>query len=602
MPGQISTTARIVAKASTGSPMDIGLWLRGLGLEQYAPTFRENRIDRKILPTLTAEDLKDLGVVPVGDRRRLLDAVALLAIEPAKNAHSSAALAAAELESRQRFLEAVLDSIADPIFVKDRDHRYLYVNEAKCRLMGCKRDDMIGKTDYDLPRPEKGEVEVFVARDDIVLKTGRKDTNEEAVTGADGVHRTVVTKKSLYVDDAGQRCVVGIMRDITEFRRAEEALRRSQAAYLAEAQRLSATGSFGWNPKSGEIFWSDETYRIFGYEPRSTPSIEMIIKRVHPEDVALVERVIERARTDRQDFELEHRLEMPDGSVKHLHVVARGFLSDSGEMQFVGAVKEVTAAKNAQDRLNAALAQLARAMRLSVVGELTASISHEVTQPLAAIASNSQAAMNWLARDNMDEAHAALRRIKEDAARAVEIVGRIRALVQKSHVDLVPLDINVAVNDGVSLMRHVMDRRRITLDLNLAPELPAVLGDRVQLQQVVINLIGNAVQAMADIRDRPRVLCIQSKPENAGHVLVSVRDSGVGIDPEAASRLFDALYTTKPNGMGLGLSICHTIITAHGGRIWASNNPRPGATFSFSLPLMRGGASDSKPREVSLAH
>jgi PAS domain S-box-containing protein len=397
------------------------------------------------------------------------------------------------------------------------------------------------------------------------------------------------------------------MRDITELRRAEEALRRSQAAYLAEAQRLSATGSFGWNPKSGEIFWSDETYRIFEYEPSSKPSIEMIIKRVHPEDIALVVRVIERARTDRQDFELEHRLEMPDGSVKHLHVVARGVLSDSSEMQFVGAVKDVTAAKNAQDRLNAALAQLARAMRLSVVGELTASISHEVTQPLAAIVSNSGATMNWLAREpiNMDEARAALRRIKDDAARAVEIVGRIRALVQKSHVDLVPLDINVAVNDGVSLMRHAMVHRRITLDLDLAPELPAVLGDRVQLQQVVINLIGNAVQAMADIRDRPRVLCIQSKPENAGHVLVSVRDSGIGIDPEAASRLFDALYTTKPNGMGLGLSICHTIITAHGGRIWASNNPQPGATFSFSLPLMRGGASspsDSKPREVSLAH
>ena len=579
--------------------MDIGRWLRGLGLEQYVPAFRENRIDRKILSALTMEDLKDLGVVSVGDRRRLLDAIALLAIEPAKNAHSSAALP--ELESRQRFMEAVLDSIADPVFVKDGDHRYVYVNEAKCRLMGCKREDLIGKTDYDLPRPEKAEIEVFVERDDLVLKTGREDTNEEAVTGADGVHRTVVTKKSLYVDDSGRRCVVGIIRDITELRRAEEALQRSQAAYLAEAQRLSATGSFGWNPENGEIFWSEETFRIFEYEPRSKPSIEMIIKRVHPEDVALFERVIERARTDRQDFELEHRLEMPDGSVKHLHVVARAFPSDSGEMRFVGAVKEVTAARNAQDRLNAAQAQLARAMRLSVVGELTASISHEVTQPLAAIDASSVAAMNWLAHEpiNLDEVRAALRGIKHGAARAIEIVERIRALVRKSHVDLVPLDINIAVNDGVSLMRYVMAHRRITLDLDLAPGLPAVLGDRVQLQQVVINLIANAIQAMADIRDRPRMLSIQSKPENAGHVLVSVRDSGVGIDPEAASRLFDALYTTKPNGMGLGLSICQTIISAHGGRIWATNDSRPGATLSFSLPLMRG---DSEPREVPLAH
>ena len=166
-------------------------------------------------------------------------------------------------------------------------------------------------------------------------------------------------------------------------------------------------------------------------------------------------------------------------------------------------------------------------------------------------------------------------------------------------MDLVPLDINVAVNDSVSLMRHLMVHRRITLDLDLAPGLPTVLGDRVQLQQVVINLIANAIQAMADIRDRPRMFSIQSKPENAGHVLVSVRDSGVGIDPEAASRLFDALYTTKPNGMGLGLSICQTIISAHGGRIWATNDSRPGATLSFSLPLLRG---DSEPREVPLAH
>jgi PAS domain S-box-containing protein len=452
---------------------DIGRWLRGLGLEQHEPAFRENKIDQEILPALTVEDLKDLGVVSVGDRRRLLDAIELLvATDPAKDAHSGAALAGAALESKRRFLEAILDSIGDPIFVKDRDHRYLYVNEAKCRLTGCQRDDIIGKTDYDISRPEKEEVDVFVARDEIVLETGREDINEEALTGADGVRRTVVTKKSLYVDDAGRRCVVGIIRDITELRRAEEALRRSQAAYLAEAQRLSATGSFGWNPDSGQIFWSEESFRIFDYDPALKPSIEAVIKRVHPEDVALVERVIERARREGQDFELEHRLEMPDGSVKHLHVVARGFPSESGEMQFVGAVKDVTATKSAQDRLNAANAQLARAMRLSVVGELTASISHEVSQPLAAIVTNCETIMNWLAREplNVDEMRAALRSIVDNGERASEIVGRIRALVRKSEVELLPIDINVAVNDGVSLMRRAMADQRIALALDLAPD------------------------------------------------------------------------------------------------------------------------------------
>jgi len=253
-----------------------------------------------------------------------------------------------ELDSKRRFLEAILDTIGDPIFVKDREHRYIYVNEAKCRLNGRERDAIVGKTDYDFSPPEKEQIDIFVHRDDMVLETGREDINEEALTGADGVLRTVVTRKSLYVDDAGRHCVVGIIRDITEHKRVEEALKRSQAAYLAEAQKLSATGSFGWNALSGETFWSDESFRIFGYDPAMKPSIEAVIQRVHPQDVTLVQEVIERAEKEKREFDFEHRLLMPDGLVKHLHVVAHLMIDEPGTLQFVGAVMDVTAAKRAQ--------------------------------------------------------------------------------------------------------------------------------------------------------------------------------------------------------------------------------------------------------------
>ena len=227
--------------------------------------------------------------------------------------------------------------------------------------------------------------------------------------------------------------------------------------------------------------------------------------------------------------------------------------------------------------------------RVTTLGEITASIAHEVNQPLAAITTDGQAGLRFLDRDplNLDEVRGCLKRMVSDGKRAGEIVQHIRALTKKSMPEPIKLDLNGIILDGASLLQREFTTHGVVFRPELALDLPAVLGDGVQLQQVVINLVINGIQAMATVNDRPRELVIRSSQDDAGQVVVSVQDSGVGIDPSNADRLFEAFFTTKPNGMGMGLSVCHSIIEAHGGRIWVSSEHGPGTTFLFSLPSIR---------------
>jgi len=314
-----------------------------------------------------------------------------------------------------------------------------------------------------------------------------------------------------------------------------------------------------------------------------------VLKRVHPDDLALVEEMMERLTKEKREFDFEHRLLMPDGSVKHLHVVAHPMSDEPGPLQFVGAVMDVTAAKLAQEKLQQAQSELAYVSRVTTLGEITASIAHEVNQPLAAITTDGQAGLRFLDHSppNLDEVRGCLKRMIADGRRAAEIVQHIRALTKKSAPKPIRLDLNAVIRDGTSLLQRELTTQRVVFRPELARGLPAILGDRVQLQQVIINLVINGIQAMAPVNDRARELVIRSSLEAAGQVMVSVQDSGIGIDPGIADRLFDAFFTTKPNGMGMGLSVCQTIIEAHGGRIWASGDRGPGATFLFSLPSIR---------------
>jgi signal transduction histidine kinase len=382
--------------------------------------------------------------------------------------------------------------------------------------------------------------------------------------------------------------VVRALREATEKAQrtlAEESLRRSEA-YLAEAQRLSHTGSFGWLPSSGEIYWSDETFRIFEFDQATMPTLELIERRVHPEDVAAFQQVVERAAGDRQDFAHEYRLQMPDERVKHINVVARAVRDDAGEIEFVGAVMEVTAIRLAQRELNKTQADLAHVMRVTSLGELTASIAHEVNQPLGSIITNAEACLSWLDHEQPDlaEAHAALGRIVRDGTRAGEVIRRIRTLAKKADTKMAPLNLNEVLSEALILVQHELLSARVALRLEQENALPVILADKVQLQQVILNLVINGIEAMQPVTDRARELLIRSEYDDQ-QVRVTVTDCGVGFSADNAGRLFNTFFTTKSSGLGMGLSICRSIIELHGGRVWAVPNVPHGASIQFTLPV-----------------
>jgi signal transduction histidine kinase len=369
-----------------------------------------------------------------------------------------------------------------------------------------------------------------------------------------------------------------------ERNRAEESLRQSET-YLAEAQRLSHTGSFGWKPSTGQLIWSEETFRVFQHDRNTTPTVKRVLQRVHPEDLALVQQTIERASQEAKDFDLEHRLMMPDGSVQHVHVVARALINESGSVEFVGAVMDVTERKQAEEALRQAQVDLARISRITTMGELTASLAHEVNQPIAAAVTDANTCLRWLARDqpDLEEARAAASRVVKDAARATEIMSRIRSLFKKEISQRELVDVNDIIRGMIDLLRSEATRYSISMRTELSEDIPQIMGDRVQLQQVTMNLIINSIDAMKDV-DGTRALAITSQRAENAQLQVSVSDTGIGLPSQRADQIFNAFFTTKPHGTGMGLRISRSIIESHGGRLWAADNFPCGACFAFTLP------------------
>jgi NO-binding membrane sensor protein with MHYT domain/nitrogen-specific signal transduction histidine kinase len=367
----------------------------------------------------------------------------------------------------------------------------------------------------------------------------------------------------------------------------EEKLQRSEA-YLAEAQRLTHTGSWAWRVAGGDaLHLSEEWYRVYGFDPEhGPPAFEERRERTHPEDRAKWQGAIDRAIAEKSDYEVEFRILLPDGSVKHIHSVGHPVLNASGNLvQFVGSSTDITERKRAEEALRQAQTDLAHASRVTTMGELTASLAHEVNQPIAAAITDANTCLRWLTRDqpDLEEAREAASRMAKDATRAADIITRIRLLFRKASPQPELVDVNEVIREMIVLLRSELRRHSISVRPELAEGLLPVMGDRVQLQQVIMNLMVNSIDAMKDV-DGMRELAIKSEPAEHEEIVVSVTDSGVGLPSQQAEQIFNAFFTTKPHGTGMGLRISRSIIESHGGRLWAANNSPCGASFCFALP------------------
>jgi PAS domain S-box-containing protein len=382
--------------------------------------------------------------------------------------------------------------------------------------------------------------------------------------------------------------VVGTMVDITERIRSEEALKRSET-YLAQAQRVANMGSWVFDTiRMKPVYLSTEWYRLQDFDPKDgMPTWEQRLQRIHLEDRARYEGAFKRAIAEKSDLDEEFRILLPNSTVRYIRSLGHSVLDAFGEVtQMIGVIMDVTESRQAEqehERLRQELAHLSHLNRVSTMGELTASLAHEIKQPIGAAVTNAQACLRFLDGDrlNLIEAREAALEMASDAMRAAEIIDRVRSLYRKdsSHQEMV--DVNELIQDMIVMLRDEANRHSITTRTDLAEGLPKVIADRVQLQQALMNLMLNGIEAM---RNTTAELTIRSRLADDCKVLVSVTDAGVGLPTEKTDQIFNAFFTTKPHGTGLGLAITRSIIESHGGRVWATANSGRGTTFHFTLP------------------
>ena len=375
----------------------------------------------------------------------------------------------------------------------------------------------------------------------------------------------------------------------------QEKLQRSEA-YLAEAQRITHTGSWAWRVAGEDaVHLSEEWYRIYGFDPEKGMSAwEERMQRIHPEDRAKWQQTIDRAIGEKSDYEVEVRIVLPDGTVRHIHTIGHPVLNASGDLtQFVGTAMDVTERKRAEqerERLRQVQADLAHLSRVATMGELTASLAHEIKQPIAAAVTDAKTCLRWLGRDEPDlaEAREAAARIIKDVTRASDIISSVSLLFKKGALQRELVDVNELIREMITLLRSEANRYSISIRIELAEGLPKVMADRVQLQQVFMNLMLNGIDAMKGTTDGGE-LTIKSEVDD-GQLLISVSDTGVGLPPEQAEEIFKAFFTTKDKGTGMGLPISRSIIESHGGRLWAASASGRGAAFYFTLPAALAAA------------
>ena len=483
--------------------------------------------------------------------------------------------------------------------------KYLYVSEECFRIF---------ELDAQAGAPNREAVSLHIHPEDWdgVQASFEKSVREKVDTSTEfrivlpsGTTKHILAIRHPVLNDAGDVAkLVGTVIDITERKRAEEALCRSEA-YLAETQKLTHTGTFVSDCTAQPLFWSEELFRIFGFDPQhGLPTWDQALERLHPEDLDKVWQVFQRAIHDKVDADVEYRIVLPAGTVKHVHSLAHPVLGPTGEVvEVVDSTVDITERKRAEEereRLRQLEAELAHINRVSMMGELAASIAHEVNQPLSGIVSNGSACLRWLAgeKPNVEEVREAVCDIVRDGKRAGEVIARIRALTKRTALPREKLGLNETIRDVLALVGDQAKKKRVAVRTQFAEDLSPVSGDRVQLQQVGLNLVMNGIEAMSSVSERARELVITTRNIDPDQVQVTVEDSGIGLDPNTMARIFDPFYTTKPGGMGIGLSICRSIVQNHGGRLWATTHDGPGTSFHFTLPKYRREESHARVAAV----
>jgi signal transduction histidine kinase len=514
--------------------------------------------------------------------------------------------------------KAILNTVAEPLVVLSADQRIQSGNRSFYTMFGVSPDETHGVSLYEFANhafdsvPLRTRLQAAVAslsldklRETLAGSHAFEPLEVDHVVTANGERTLIVHSRPLSLPGHSERRALVMFQDITARKqaeaakdlRSEEELRRSEAL-LAEGQRLSSTGSACWKVVRDEIAWSEELYRIYEIEVGVPVTLNAIRSRVHPDDLALVEQMVEQARDGMSDFEWQYRLLMPDRSIKYLHAVAHATRDQDDQLEYITAIQDVTATRLSEEALARARSELERVASVTSLGVLTASIAHEVNQPLSGIITNAGTCLRMLDADppNVEGARETARRTIRDGNRASDVITRLRALFSQEELTIELVDLNEATREVIALTLSDVQRDGIALQSELAEDLPSITGDRIQLQQVILNLLRNASDAMADVHDRPRELLITTERDEGDRVRLSVRDAGVGVDPHDENKLLDAFYTTKHDGMGIGLSISRSIVERHCGHLWADPNDGPGATFSFSIPRRQSSVPNAPPQ------